>query len=312
MEKLTQEQFMKIKKWMYRNARPLDIARWKYNFEDGSKEEVLKALAAYQNLDGGFGHALEADSWNPNSCPIQTWRATEILYELGVTDKENEIVKGILAYLDSKKDFQDGYWLTAVPTNNDYPHAPWWSYGDNVIENLGYNPTISLVGFVLYFADKESKLYKLAHEIARKAVEVFLQEGYPVEMHEIPCFIRFYEYCTKARVTDIFDADKMKNSLKKAVKSLIEEDTESWKNDYVCKPSRFMITPDSMFYPDNKKVSDYEAEFIVETMNPDGTWNVPWNWSNYLKEWELSKNWWKANVILLNLRYIKGFEMGLL
>lgn len=106
MEKLTQEQFMKIKKWMYRNARPLDIARWKYHFEDGSKEEVLKALAAYQNLDGGFAHALEADSWNPNSCPMQTWCATEVLYELGVTDKENEIVKGILAYLDSKKIFK--------------------------------------------------------------------------------------------------------------------------------------------------------------------------------------------------------------
>ena len=49
--------------FIYRNARPLDIVRWQYHFENGSKEEVLTALAAYQNADGGFGHALEPD-WN--------------------------------------------------------------------------------------------------------------------------------------------------------------------------------------------------------------------------------------------------------
>lgn len=29
---------------MYRNARPLDLARWKYHFENGRKEDVLAAL----------------------------------------------------------------------------------------------------------------------------------------------------------------------------------------------------------------------------------------------------------------------------
>ena len=35
----------------YRNARPLDMARWKYMLENGSKEDVLNALIAYQNED---------------------------------------------------------------------------------------------------------------------------------------------------------------------------------------------------------------------------------------------------------------------
>lgn len=38
---------------------------WQYHFENGSQEAVLLALSFYQN-DDGFGHALEADSWNPN------------------------------------------------------------------------------------------------------------------------------------------------------------------------------------------------------------------------------------------------------
>ena len=62
--------YEKARAFVYRNARPLDIARWQYHFESGSSDAVLKALATYQNADGGFGHALEPDAWNPNSSPI--------------------------------------------------------------------------------------------------------------------------------------------------------------------------------------------------------------------------------------------------
>lgn len=127
-------------------------------------------------------------------------------------------------------------------------------------------------------------------------------------MHEVLCFIRFYEYCEKAEVKDIFDPNKMCNCLKKKVKSSIERNKENWKDSYMCKPSQFMITADSIFYLDNKELSDYEVEFIIETMNSDGTWRITWYWSEYPEQWAISKNWWKANQILINLRYLKGFE----
>ena len=86
----------KAKVFIYRNARPLDLARWQYHFENGSKEAVLTALAYYQNEDGGFAHALEPDAWNPNSSPIQTWAATEILHEIDFTDSSHPLITGIL------------------------------------------------------------------------------------------------------------------------------------------------------------------------------------------------------------------------
>lgn len=76
--------FQNARKFIYRNARPLDLARWQYHFENGSAEAVINALSYYQNDDGGFGYALEADAWNPNSSPIQTWTATEILREINL------------------------------------------------------------------------------------------------------------------------------------------------------------------------------------------------------------------------------------
>ena len=39
----------KSRNFIYRNARPLDVARWRYLFENGSSDDVINALAAYQN-----------------------------------------------------------------------------------------------------------------------------------------------------------------------------------------------------------------------------------------------------------------------
>ncbi|WMJ86307.1 hypothetical protein [Anaerocolumna sp. MB42-C2] len=36
----------------------------------------------------------------------------------------------------------------------------------------------------------------------------------------------------------------------------------------------------------------------MKTQLPDGSWNIPWGWNDYLNEWSISKNWWKSNVII--------------
>ncbi|MGM9601024.1 MAG: hypothetical protein ACI3W5_05490 [Faecousia sp.] len=133
--------------FIYQNARPLDLARWQYLFENGSRESVLKALAVYQNADGGFGHGLEADCWNPESSPIQTWAATEILREVHMNEKTHPMIQGILRYLETTEDFDGHSWANTIPSNDRYPHAPWWSY--TPAEEINYNPTASLIGFVL-------------------------------------------------------------------------------------------------------------------------------------------------------------------
>ena len=146
---LTNKSYFEIRNWLYRNARPLDIARWQYHFENGSKEAVLEALATYQNENGGFEHALEADAWNPNSAPIQTMCATEILREISFSDRQHPIIKGILKYLDSGAEFNGKLWNNTVLSNNDYPHAPWWHTNSKSACHTDYNPTACLAGFAL-------------------------------------------------------------------------------------------------------------------------------------------------------------------
>ena len=57
--------------FIMRNARPLDLAMWRYLFRGGSREDVLCALAAFQNPDGAHrccgGEGCAAERRAPRS-----------------------------------------------------------------------------------------------------------------------------------------------------------------------------------------------------------------------------------------------------
>ncbi len=189
--------------FLYRNARPVELARWQYHFEGGSRENVLHALSFYQNGDGGFGHALEADSFNPNSSPITTLHAIYILREIGWRDGTHPMVQGILRYLDSGADFdaQQNQWLNTVPTNNDHPHAIWWGYDGK--DHFQYNPTAGLAGFILQYAAPDTELYRKGVQIAQEAVAWFM-DGEPCgDEHVISCFVLLYQALQAASVPGI-------------------------------------------------------------------------------------------------------------
>lgn len=306
--------YQKAKTYVDRNARPLDLMRWKFHFEKGSATQVLEALAAYQNEDGGFGHGLEPDSFNPESAPIQTWCATELLYEIGHTDGQHAIVKGILNYLDSGKDYRDGYWLAEIPSNNDYPHAPWWSYEENSIEEWGYNPTIALAGFALRYAKEETSLYAKAKMIAKTAVKEFLKGNViQNDMHELACFLRFCDYVELADqekeqgLGKEIQLEEVKSLCAAYVKKSICKNIEEWSTTYTAYPSNFMMSRTSSLYEENKELADYECKFILDQQLEDGSYSITWNWSDYANEWAIAKNWWKVNRTILNMQYLKGF-----
>ncbi|MEG2634670.1 MAG: hypothetical protein RSA97_08740 [Oscillospiraceae bacterium] len=294
-------------RFIYRNARPLDILRFQYHFENGSREAVLTALSYYQNENGGFGHALEADSWNPNSSPIQTWVATEILHEIDFTNRTHPIIQGILQDLESNKDFSGQFWYNTVKSNNDYPHAPWWHTESDSTCHNDYNPTACLAGFIIRYAEKDSELYYLGCRIAKEAYTQLMDGKRQYDMHALLCYIRLLEYI-KASGADCVDISILESKLRDVVKATITQDKSEWEHGYVCKPSQLINSKDSIFYDDNKDMADFECEFIEKTQLPDGSWNIPWGWSDYPEQWAVSKNWWKSNGIILNLLYLANIS----
>ena len=104
----------------------------------------------------------------------------------------------------------------------------------------------------------------------------------------------------------MIDLPVLKVKLRKQVKHSITYDIAKWETGYVCKPSQFFNSSDSIFYADNKDIADYECEHIIKTQLEDGSWNIPWSWNGYPDEWAISRNWWKSNGAILNMLYLKG------
>lgn len=306
--KLSSLQYEMIRRWIYQNARPIDLARWKYHFEDGSRKEVINSLAMYQNNDGGFGHALEADCWNGYSSPIQTSTAIEILYQIGVTDKKNPMVRGILDYLESAERLNDGTWPALIPSNNDFPHAPWWTYDKKALTKWAYNPTAHLAGFILFFAEKQSEIYKIGEQIAKQAVSYYMQEGTTTTMHELPCFIRLLDYCKEGGINHLFDLEALEQKIGNFMENIIVKDDHRWEGNYVARPSDFINSPSSPFYHAYAEEIEKEITFIINTLGKDGSWQITWAWQHYDKEFTIAENWWKASIIIKNLRLLNNFN----
>ena len=109
-------------RFMYENARLLDLHRAAVLLHDAPISPVLSALRAYRNPDGGFGHGLEPDVRGPYSEPVSTLDALEVLVEVGA--REDPMIRDAVAWL-ALIAFPDGSIPMAMATAAAFPHAPW-------------------------------------------------------------------------------------------------------------------------------------------------------------------------------------------
>ena len=297
--------YEKARAFMYRCARPLELALWQYHFEGGSAENVLRALSFYQNADGGFGHALEADNWSPHSSPLTTQTATEILYAVDAPT-EHPIVQNALRYLASGADFDPDkrQWRNTVPSSNGYPRAVWWTYNEGE-DPFQYNPTACLCAFILRYADRGSALYDRGLAIANEAVDWFLDRGVFGEKHVTHCFLRLAEY---GQGHDLPRLTELRAALHEQVKRNVTADLSKYGVEYVDRPTDLIDGPNHPYYPDIAETADAECDFLLASQQEDGSWPVPWKWWNeYTDEFAVAANWWKGHIVLKHILYLRNF-----
>src|SRR5579863_7261977 len=130
--------------FIWRNARLVERFLFSYLFDHGAKEQVLAALRAYQNADGGFGNALEPDKRCPASQPQDIEFALHILDTIDAM--RDPMVARACDYLVTITTPEGGVPF-ALPSVNAYPHAPWWTIEDNPPASL--IPTAAIAGLLL-------------------------------------------------------------------------------------------------------------------------------------------------------------------
>jgi len=122
-------------------GRLVDRRRFAFHFEAGEAGDVVAAVRAYQNADGGFGNALEPDLRGTHSQPVPLELALALLDEVG--DLAAEIVLRACDWLTSVSTASGGVPFV-LPSVVEGPHAPWWV----ATGAASLNPTAGIAGIL--------------------------------------------------------------------------------------------------------------------------------------------------------------------
>lgn len=103
---------------------PLGVALVRRAWQDGPALDVLAALAAFQNDDGGFGRGLEVDIGAPDSNPFAARLAMQALLTVPM-DAPSAMRERLGAWLVANQ-HEDGDWHFSDETRQG-PLAPWFA-----------------------------------------------------------------------------------------------------------------------------------------------------------------------------------------
>ena len=286
--------------FIIRHARPVDLAVYRYFFEQGSREQVVEELLKFRNRDGGFGHGLEMDYLNPASSPIATNDALITLHRVGALQRESEVVRGMVRYLQSGDAF-DGEkkrWLFALDSNRDYPHAIWWEKeGDGI---SGFNPTMSLAAFLFCFGGRTP----LAEEILREGF-MYLETQEDLGGDALKCYLLACELLEENAVTDVIDLKRLRNLISLRLSQAICRDTGMYGKAYVPVPSDFFAGMYLSFMTEElRQLARAEKAVLDDLQLEDGGFDITWTWqTDYPDAFRQAREGWRPRLTLDKLLF---------
>lgn len=296
MKKISLDEFWRLRRLVFRSARPLDYMKWKFLFEKGSCHDFLSVLSSYQNADGGFGHNLECNNWNPGSSPYTVCIALDYLDITGDCESriKSQIIAGILKYLDSGEYLLEDGWvgMEGIPSNNDYAHMPWFHFKPEKAKKADAGVTKRLSDFILQYADKNSRLF-----------------------HQTEGFKERYRQCGKFLLHGYPDYDPAALN----IKAYDPATYPAW----LPLPVYFIGSPESDYYPECERTVEMNLDIIVDSLlathelklpsaeelaayeqstppHPDGKqWSVP--------EQTIGNYYWGSSFIIRDLDILGKF-----
>ena len=265
-------QLEQITRYVHEHARPLDRARFQHALADAQAQNVVDELLHFQNEDGGFGHGLEADLRLPASSPICTWVGLQRLIEVDV-GLETGIVQRALNYLQATYDVSAGRWLPVDRSVNDHPHAAWWHYdeekGGTPIHESPWNPTAALTAFMWHY---DASGPDSPAELTERAIAYLRQQAdTKVEMHELAVLVQLAALAPQPYATDL------QNLTLAAAEGVVQTDPAQW-SSYDAQPLTFVQSPQHYLYSPLRVHVEANLGYWLETLNADGSWDLPYQW----------------------------------
>ncbi|WOV87193.1 hypothetical protein QWT69_15235 [Sporosarcina oncorhynchi] len=298
MDNTFTEQFKKAITFLTSKSRPLEAALYKFEFEDGSRDQVLHELKVYQNEDGGFGNGLEADFRCEASSALATTIGLQHLIRVGADESDPMVQKAIQYALHTFDNDKMG-WEIVPKEVESAPRAIWWNYGGDWPWG---NPSAEMTGLLHHYkglvpTDFLSKL--TAHAVT------YIHQLETNDHHELQCLVKLMKELPAE------DKGKVSDKVREIARNSVTTDPEKW-HGYCLLPLQVASSPDSFLYADFKDIIPANLQHLLDTQAEDGSWKPTWAWGQFEEEWEAAKQEWSGVLTLENVRVLHAYHKGAL
>lgn len=284
--------FDRARDFIVRNARLLERRLFAFHFEGGDARGVVAALAAYQNLDGGFGWGLEPDKRTPASQPVDMQVAFEVLDEVG--GLAGPMMVRACDWLEGVTTDEGGVPFS-LASANPWPHASWWEVGAPLPADV--NPTAAILGLLIRNGAAHPWIERATAFCWREA-----ERSETTKFHDLMPLIGFLE-----AVADRPRAERALAHIGERIRSqgLVEMDPDA--AGYVKAPLDWAPSPRSFCRPlfSEAEIARH-LDALVARQREDGGW--PINWEPISPGVELE---WRGQATLRALLVLQAYGRAL-
>jgi hypothetical protein len=298
--RLGRDGFERARRFLEREARPLERALFAFRFDGGPASDVRIELARFRNDDGGFGRALEPDVRTPSSSALATALALRTLEEIGAAAGD-PLVRGAVDWSLASLRPETLVWRVVPADANDHPHAPWWHDEDGSLartfDDFRVIPRALLVGLLHRFGPTVPAGLT---EATVRCVETlpFLGEGGGSDL----------EYVVHLARTDAVPAgyrERLVARVLEAIPRAVVRDPARW-SSYCVTPLRAVPAPDSIGADLIAADLSRNLDFLIDRQSQDGAWDPTWTF-HYAAEWACAGREWRGILALDALTKLRAF-----
>ncbi|MET0344581.1 MAG: hypothetical protein ABW252_26440 [Polyangiales bacterium] len=268
------ERLDRAERCIWHAARLLERLRFQHAFRGGPREPVIRALLAYQNTDGGFGHALEPDFRGPVSQPLGSDSALRLVLALGAS--EPALIADTLRYLRAITTADGG--VPNVVPSAPYPRAPWMEPASATPPG-SLLPTAGIAGLLHALGVRDPWLER-ATAFCWPEIEQLGPRGRAADeriarltvAYEARAAVTFLDHVPDRARAELA-AQTLGTALRDAGLLALEPDAKA----EAASPLDFAAHPSSLarrWFDD--ALLDRHLDAMVEGQAEDGGWDVPW------------------------------------
>lgn len=270
--KLTFEKFEAAKNYLIKSGRDLEQELFRFHFEKGSSQALLRVLSNYQGEDGGFKNMGEGHPIYTNA--MDTAMAFQYLSEVGATSRDEIVQKGIRYIVDSY----------------DRSLKCWHPRPSETSRGWDDNPGVELVGFLFEYRDLVT--IDFLESVTETALSSIRNPKKPYDRFyflKALCLLRLATRIDEPFKTEILDW------LKADIFEVIETDQSRWATIYSAKPYFFAHSPQSPLYKTIKDQVIRSLENEIITQSEEG--NFVLNWNTDAESQRIWKSIWTVDAL---------------